>query len=62
MKLYDECACGVCECQYMLGGEVTQLKLCRFAHLVSLGTAECKKAYSPLVSNITDGFKIVDDN
>ena len=27
-----------------------------------MGTAECKKAYEPLVSDITDGFKIVDDN
>ena len=24
-------------------------------------TAECKKAYDPLVSNVTDRFKIVDD-
>ena len=37
-------------------GENLQLKPCRFAHLVSLGTAECKKAYEPLVSDITDGF------
>ena len=27
-----------------------------------MGTAECKKAYEPLVSNVTDGFRIVDDN
>ena len=30
--------------------------------MVSLGTAECKRAYEPLVSDITDGFKVVDDN
>ena len=30
--------------------------------MVSLGTAECKKAYEPLVSDVTDGFKIVDEN
>ena len=29
---------------------------------MSLGTADCKKAYDPLVSNVTDGFKLVDDN
>ena len=29
---------------------------------MSLGTADCKKAYDPLVSNVTDGFKIVDDS
>ena len=27
-----------------------------------MGTAECKRAYEPLVSDITDGFKTVDDN
>ena len=27
-----------------------------------MGTAECKKAYEPLVSDIIDGFKVVDDN
>ena len=26
-----------------------------------MGTAECKRVYEPLISNITDGFKIVDD-
>ena len=30
--------------------------------MVSLGTAECKKVYEPLVSDITDAFKIVDDS
>ena len=39
-----------------------QLKPCRFAYLVSLGTAECKRVYEPLISNITDGFKTVDDS
>ena len=45
-----------------MNGEILQLKLCRFAHLVSLRTAVCKEVYEPLVSNITDGFRIVDDN
>ena len=43
-------------------GEKLLLKPCRFAYLFSLGTAECKRAYEPLVSDITDGFKIVDDS
>ena len=38
-----------------------QLKPCRFAYLVSLGTAECKRVYEPLVSDITNGFRIIDD-
>ena len=62
VKVYDECRQGICSCDYQLSGERLQLKPCRFAYLVSLGTAECKKAYEPLVSNITDGFKVVDDN
>ena len=55
VKVYDECAQGRCTCRYDLGGETTELKPCRFAYLVSLGTADCKKAYDPLLSNITDG-------
>ena len=43
-------------------GKKLQLKPRRFAYLVSLGTAECKRAYEPLVSDITDGFRIVDDS
>ena len=62
VKVYDACRQGICSCDYQLSGEMLQLKPCRFAYLVSLGTAECKKAYEPLVSNITDGFKVVDDN
>ena len=62
VKVYDECRQGICSCDYSLCGERLQLKPCRFAYLVSLGTAECKKAYEPLVSDITGGFKIVDDN
>ena len=62
VKVYDECRQGICSCNYQLSGERLQLKPYRFAYLVSLGTAECKKAYEPLVSNITDGFKVVDDN
>ena len=27
-----------------------------------MGTVECKKAYEPLISNVTDGFKIADEN
>ena len=62
VKVYDESRQGICSCHYKLRGERLQLKPCRFAYLVSLGTAECKKTYEPLVSDITDGFKIVDDN
>ena len=62
VKVYDECRQGICSCNYQLSGERLRLKPCRFAYLVSLGTAECKKAYEPLVSNIKDGFKVVDDN
>ena len=62
VNVYDSCRQGTCSCDYQLSGEKLQLKPCRFAYLVSLGTAECKKAYEPLVSNVTDGFRIVDDN
>ena len=62
VNVYDSCRKGICSCDYQLSGERLQLKPCRFAYLVSLGTAECKKAYEPLVSNVTDGFRIVDDN
>ena len=61
VNVFDECAKGVCSCDWSLQGEKLQLKPCRFAYLVSLGTAQCRKVYEPLVSNITDGFKIVDD-
>ena len=62
VNVYDSCRKGICTCYYQLSGEMLQLKPCRFAYLVSLGTAECKKAYEPLVSNVVDGFRIVDDN
>ena len=62
VNVYDSCRIGTCRCDYQLSGERLQLKPCRFAYLVSLGTAECKKAYEPLVSNVTDGFRIVDDD
>ena len=62
VNVYDSCRKGTCICNYQLSGERLQLKPCRFAYLVSLGTAECKKAYEPLVSNVIDGFRIVDDN
>ena len=62
VNVYDSCRKGTCSCDYQLSGERLQLKPCRFAYLVSLGTAECKKAYEPLVSNVTDGFRKVDDN
>ena len=62
VNVYDSCRKGTCTCDYQLSGERLQLKPCRFAYLVSLGTAECKKVYEPLVSNVTDGFRIVDDN
>ena len=61
VNVYDSCRQGTCSCDYQLSGEKLQLKPCRFAYLVSLGTAECKKVYEPLVSNVTDGFRIVDD-
>ena len=62
VKVFDECIKGICSCNYKLHGEMLQLEPCRFAYLVSSGTAECKRAYEPLLSDITDGFKIVDDN
>ena len=62
VKVYDNCVKGVCSCIYKLQGEKLQLKPYRSAYLVSLGTAECKKVYEPLVSNVTDGFKIVYDS
>ena len=62
VKVHDECKQGICCCDYKLCGERLQLKPCRFAHLVSLGTAECKKAYEPLVSDVKDGLNIVDVN
>ena len=62
VNVYDSCRMGTCSCDYQLSGEILQLKPCRFAYLVSLGTAECKRAYEPLVSNVTDGFRVVDDN
>ena len=62
VDVYDECKQGIYSCDYSLCGERLQLKPCRFAYLVCLGTAECKKAYEPLVSDITDGFKVVDEN
>ena len=43
VKVYDDCARGICSCDYSLQGERLQLKPCRFAHLVPLGTAECIK-------------------
>ena len=55
VEVYDDCVKGICSCDYKLHGEMLQFKPCRFAYLVSLGT-------EPLVSDITDGFKIVDDN
>ena len=61
VNVYDSCRQGTCSCDYQLSGEKLQLKPCRFAYLVFLGTAECKKVYEPLVSNVTDGFWIVDD-
>ena len=60
VKVFDECVKGICSCDYKLQHEKLQSKPCRFAYLVSLGTAECKKVYEPLFSNVTDGFKIVD--
>ena len=62
VKVYDDFVKGVCSCIYKLQGEKLQLKPYRFAYLVSLGTAECNKVYEPLVSNVTDGFKIVYDS
>ena len=56
VEVYDDCVKGICSCDYKLHGEMLQLKPCRFAYLVSLGTAECKRAYEPLVSDITNGF------
>ena len=62
VNVFDECAKGICSCNYSLQGERLQLKPCRFAYLVSLGTAECKRVYELLISNVTDGFKIIDDS
>ena len=62
VEVYDDCVKGISSCDYKLHGEMLQLNPCRFAYLVSLGTAECKKAYEPLVSDITDGCKKVNDS
>ena len=40
VKVYKECACGVCTCKYELGGEIAQLKPYCFAKLLSLGTVK----------------------
>ena len=48
VNVYDSCRKGTCTCDYQLSGERLQLKPCRFAYLVSLGTAECKKPMNPL--------------
>ena len=44
VNVYDSCRKGTCTCDYQLSGERLQLKPCRFAYLVSLGTAECEKS------------------
>ena len=61
VKVYDACAKGFCACAYVLGGDKTQLKPCRFAYILSLCTQEGTETFTPLFHNVCDGFKIVDD-
>ena len=50
VNVYDSCRMGTCSCDYQLSGEMLQLKPCRFAYLVCLGTAECKRALGWLMT------------
>ena len=61
VNVYDDCANGVCSCEYYLSGDKTQLKPCRFAYILSLCTQEDKQTFTPLFHDVCDGFKIVDD-
>ena len=60
IEVYDACAKGICSCEYVLGGDKTQLKPCRFAYIISLCTQEGKEVFTPLFHDVCDGFKIVD--
>ena len=58
-SVYDSCAKGICSCEYILGGDKTQLKPCRFGYILSLCTEEGKEAFTLLFHDVCDGFKIV---
>ena len=60
VNVYDACANGSCRCSHVIGGEHTQLKPCRFVYLYSLATQGGKDQFSPLISSILDGFKVMD--
>ena len=60
VTVYDACANGTCSCSHLIGGELAQLKPCRFLYLYSLATAEGKSLYKPLMSSIVDGAKVMD--
>ena len=60
INVYDACTNGSCNCIHVLGGEPTQLKPCRLVYLYSLATTEGRNAFSPLISSIVDGFKVMD--
>ena len=60
VNVYDACANGTCSCSHVIGGEPAQLKPCRFLYLYSLATAEGKSQYSPPMSSIVDGAKVMD--
>ena len=60
VNVYDACTNGTCECSYVIGGELAQLKPCRFLYLYSLATVEGKNLFKPLMSSIVDGAKVMD--
>ena len=49
----------MCSCEYLLGGDNTQLKPCKFAYILSLCSEEGKDTFTPLFHDVCDGFKIV---
>ena len=60
VNVYDACTNGTCSCSHVIGGEISQLKPCRFLYLYSLATAEGKDSYKTLMSSIVDGAKVMD--
>ena len=60
INVYDACTNGSCDCKHVIREDKTQLKPCRFAYLYSLASPEGKNTFSPLASNIVDGFKVMD--
>ena len=48
VAVYDSCTKGICTCEYVLGGDKTQLKPCRFVYILSLCTQEGRETFTPL--------------